>query len=144
MAYSQGGLIEATDYNNFLNGSNQLNTVWSTGTGNVGYVPTYIRLIFAPVDSEVAYPIKSILTSIDSPYALFNIMEADLTAAGVPAVGGKRSLAGQWQFQLSLFYNHTPAAFGRDPPGTRIFPYAWDVDVEAAFYPWGFFTFHQF
>lgn len=37
MAYSQGGLIEAVDYNNFLNGSNQLNTVWSTGSGATGY-----------------------------------------------------------------------------------------------------------
>ena len=45
MAYSQGGLIEATDYNNFLNGSNQLNTVWSTGTGNVGYGQTALSTI---------------------------------------------------------------------------------------------------
>lgn len=37
MAYAQGGLIEAVDYNNFLNGSNQLNTVWSTGSGATGY-----------------------------------------------------------------------------------------------------------
>jgi hypothetical protein len=37
MAYAQGGLIESTDYNNFLNGSNQLNTVWGAGSGAVGY-----------------------------------------------------------------------------------------------------------
>lgn len=37
MAYSVGGLIAASDYNNFLNGSNQLNTVWSTGSGSAGY-----------------------------------------------------------------------------------------------------------
>lgn len=40
MTYAQAGLIEVTDYNNFLNGSNQLNTVWSTGTGNAGYGQT--------------------------------------------------------------------------------------------------------
>ena len=45
MAYSQGGLIEATDYNNFLNGSNQLNTVWSTGTGNAGYGQTALSTV---------------------------------------------------------------------------------------------------
>ena len=45
MAYSQGGLILATDYNNFLNGSNQLNTVWSTGTGNVGYGQTALNTV---------------------------------------------------------------------------------------------------
>lgn len=45
MAYSQGGIIAAADYNNFLNGSNQLNTVWSTGTGNSGYGQTAISAI---------------------------------------------------------------------------------------------------
>ena len=49
MAYSQGGLIEATDYNNFLNGSNQLNTVWSTGTGNVGYGQTALSTVSSGV-----------------------------------------------------------------------------------------------
>lgn len=45
MAYSQGGLIAASDYNNFINGSNQLNTVWSTGTGNAGYGQTAISAV---------------------------------------------------------------------------------------------------
>ena len=49
MAYSQGGLILATDYNNFLNGSNQLNTVWSTGTGNVGYGQTALSTVSSGV-----------------------------------------------------------------------------------------------
>jgi len=40
MTYASGGLIQATDYNNLINGANQLNTVWSTGTGNVGYGQT--------------------------------------------------------------------------------------------------------
>lgn len=45
MAYSQGGLIAATDYNNFINGSNQLNTVWGTGTGNAGYGQTALSAV---------------------------------------------------------------------------------------------------
>lgn len=40
MAYAQGGLIQATDYNNLLNGTNQLNTVWGVGTGDAGYGQT--------------------------------------------------------------------------------------------------------
>jgi hypothetical protein len=40
MTYAQSGLIEVTDYNNFLNGANQLNTVWATGSGNAGYGQT--------------------------------------------------------------------------------------------------------
>lgn len=45
MAYSSGGLIENTDYNNFINGSNQLNTVWGVGTGNTGYGQTPIASV---------------------------------------------------------------------------------------------------
>ncbi|CAB4128962.1 hypothetical protein UFOVP112_113 [uncultured Caudovirales phage] len=45
MAYSQGGLIAAADYNNFINGSNQLNTVWNVGTGNAGYGQTAISAV---------------------------------------------------------------------------------------------------
>jgi hypothetical protein len=47
MAYAQSGLIEAADYNNFINGSNQLNTVWSTGSGNAGYGQTAISAVAA-------------------------------------------------------------------------------------------------
>jgi len=45
MAYNQGGLIEASDYNNFLNGSNQLNSIWSTGTGSTGYGQTALSAV---------------------------------------------------------------------------------------------------
>jgi len=37
MTYASGGLIQATDYNNLINGTNQLNAVWSTGNGDAGY-----------------------------------------------------------------------------------------------------------
>lgn len=47
MSYAQGGLIEATDYNNLINGSNQLNTVWSVGNGDVGYGQTAIGTVAA-------------------------------------------------------------------------------------------------
>lgn len=46
MAYSQGGLIEASDYNGFNGGSSganvsgQINTVWGIGNGNAGYGQT--------------------------------------------------------------------------------------------------------
>ncbi len=32
MAYEVGGLIEATDYNTLINGTNKLNTTLSVGT----------------------------------------------------------------------------------------------------------------
>jgi len=45
MSYAQGGLIEPSDYNNFLNGANQLNTVWSTGSGAIGYGQTALSAV---------------------------------------------------------------------------------------------------
>lgn len=45
MAYSVGGLISASDYNTFLNGTNQLNKVWSTGSGNAGYGQTAVSTV---------------------------------------------------------------------------------------------------
>jgi hypothetical protein len=45
MSYSQGGLIEAVDYNNFINGTNQLNTVWAVGSGAAGYGQTALSTV---------------------------------------------------------------------------------------------------
>lgn len=46
MAYSQGGLIEASDYNNFIgNTTAGLNRVWSTGSGDAGYGQTNIGTV---------------------------------------------------------------------------------------------------
>jgi hypothetical protein len=47
MAYSQGGLISATDYNTLIGASpgsttNSLNTIWAVGSGSAGYGQTVI------------------------------------------------------------------------------------------------------
>lgn len=47
MSYAQAGLIEAADYNNFINGTNQLNRVWGTGSGDAGYGQTAISAVSA-------------------------------------------------------------------------------------------------
>jgi hypothetical protein len=52
MSYSQGGLIAAADYNNFVGTSpnsapNIINTVWSVGNGNAGYGQTAIPQVSA-------------------------------------------------------------------------------------------------
>lgn len=48
MAYAQNGVIEATDYNNLVSGSNQVNSFWSTGTGDAGYGQTALPTVSAP------------------------------------------------------------------------------------------------
>ena len=45
MTYTAGGLIQASDYNNLINGSNQLNTVIGVGSGDVGYGQTTIAAV---------------------------------------------------------------------------------------------------
>jgi hypothetical protein len=48
MSYTVGGLIEAADYNGFVNASaNNINAVWSTGTGDKGWGQTAISTVSA-------------------------------------------------------------------------------------------------
>ena len=43
MTYTTGGLIQATDYNNFANdAANNVGRIWSTGSGDIGYGQTAI------------------------------------------------------------------------------------------------------
>jgi hypothetical protein len=48
MTYTQGSLIEASDYNGFVNASaNNINKVWGTGTGDSGWGQTAISTVSA-------------------------------------------------------------------------------------------------
>lgn len=48
MVYSVGGLIQATDYNGFVNDSaNNINAIWSTGSTDKGYGQTAIATVSA-------------------------------------------------------------------------------------------------
>jgi hypothetical protein len=68
MAYAQFGLIEATDYNNLINGSNQLNTVWSTGTGDAGYGQTAISAV-ASTNTVTATQWATLINNLNSARA---------------------------------------------------------------------------
>lgn len=48
MSYTVGGLIEAADYNGFVNDSaNNINAIWSTGSGDKGWGQTTISTVSA-------------------------------------------------------------------------------------------------
>jgi hypothetical protein len=48
MTYTVGGLIEAADYNGFVNASaNNINAIWSTGSGDKGWGQTAITTVSA-------------------------------------------------------------------------------------------------
>jgi hypothetical protein len=65
MSYSQGNLIEATDYNNLINGTNQLNTVWAVGNGNAGYGQTAIATV-AVSNTVTATQWASLINTLNS------------------------------------------------------------------------------
>jgi hypothetical protein len=59
MAYSQGGLIAATDYNGFVgpttgNNSNTINAIWATGNGVYGLGQTAISQVSGGTDTVTA------------------------------------------------------------------------------------------
>ena len=65
MAYSSTGIIAATDYNNFLTGANQLNTVWDVGTGNAGYGQGAIATV-ASTNTVTATQWATLITKLNS------------------------------------------------------------------------------
>ena len=65
MTYSQGGLIQATDYNNFVNGSNQINTIWNTGNATVGYGQTALSNV-AATSTVTATQWASLINTVNS------------------------------------------------------------------------------
>ena len=65
MSYSQGNLIEATDYNNLINGTNQLNTVWAVGNGDAGYGQTAIATV-AVSNTVTATQWASLINTLNS------------------------------------------------------------------------------
>jgi hypothetical protein len=65
MAYTQGSDILAADYNNFINGTNQLNTVWSTGSGDAGYGQAAVGAVSTELDVS-ASQWSSLITTLNS------------------------------------------------------------------------------
>ena len=100
MAYSQLGLIEASDYNNFLNGSNQLNTVWSTGTGNAGYGQTALSTV-----SQLGMVMATQWAT------LINTLNSTLTHQSASGSGISATTAGNTIFYLSTLASSINTAY---------------------------------
>jgi hypothetical protein len=72
MAYSQGGLIAASDYNTFVgtdpsSTANALNTVWATGNGQYGYGQSAISQI-ATGNTVTAAQWSALINALNSTY----------------------------------------------------------------------------
>ena len=64
MAYSSGGLIQATDYNGF---ASSVNTLWGTGSGNYGYgQSTTVPTVAATTDTVTATQWATLIARMQS------------------------------------------------------------------------------
>lgn len=86
MTYSAGGKIQASDYNDFVStGSPNLNTIWSTGSGNSGYGQTALDTVI--VGNRVRATEWSSFFSTVANIALHQ--GSSITAVTAPAAGDK-------------------------------------------------------
>jgi hypothetical protein len=66
MAYSAGGKVQSTDYNDFAStGTPNVNNIWSTGSGNSGYGQTALTTV-TPGAKVLANPWSGLITAISS------------------------------------------------------------------------------
>ena len=63
MAYSSGGLIEATDYNGF---AASVNAIWGTGSGSSGYGQSTTLSTVAAANTVTATQWATLIARIDS------------------------------------------------------------------------------
>ena len=71
MTYSSGGLIQATDYNNFIGGnpatgSGTINAVWATGNGQYGYGQTPLSQAAATGGTVTATQWATLINTLNS------------------------------------------------------------------------------
>jgi hypothetical protein len=104
MSYAQNGLIEATDYNTLIDGSNKLNTVWGVGNGDAGYGQTAISAVSA-TNTVTATQWATLINTLNSARS-----HQTGSGSGITAV-----TAGQTINYLSTLQNQVSSAyFSRD------------------------------
>jgi len=86
MTYSQGGLIQATDYNGFVSTTSaaNVNATWSTGSGNTGWGQTALDTVNA-AGTVTATQWASLVTTLVSMGAQ---TDTAITSRSVPIAGG--------------------------------------------------------
>ena len=106
MTYAAGGLIQASDYNNLLNGSNQLNTVWSTGNAAVGYGQTALSTVAAGTDTVTATQWTTLINTLNKVRT-----HQTGSGSGISAVtaGATVNYLSTMQAQVNLCYSNAAA-----------------------------------
>jgi hypothetical protein len=111
MSYASGGLIQATDYNNFVGTSpsstaNQLNTIWAVGNGQYGYGQTAISQV-SSTGLVTATQWASVINTLNS---IYNHQGGSSTGLVAPTAGGLISYLSAFSGDLNTAYtNHLNA-----------------------------------
>ena len=108
MSYSQGGLIQATDYNNFVGTSpsstaNQINTIWAIGNGQYGYGQTALGTVSAGTNTVTAAQWASVINTLNS---IKTHQTGSGTGISAPTAGGLVSYLSTFSSSLSTAYTN--------------------------------------
>lgn len=130
MAYSSGGLIQATDYNGFVGSSpsstaNTLNTIWAVGNGQNGYGQTALSTVSAAglVTATQWATVVNTLNSIKTH------QDGSGTGIGAPTAGTLISYLATFSSSLNTAYSNklTAATNGTDITGAAPAATTWNT-----------------
>ena len=123
MTYSIGGLIQATDYNSFLTGLNQINTIWSTGTGDAGYGQTALTSLSIGATVASATQWATLINTVNSIARHQTNNGTNLTST---TAGGTVTYLSGLSGNISTYYTNrgTFATQGSTVTGTNLVSYA--------------------
>ena len=122
MAYSQGGLIAASDYNTIVGASpsstaNTINTVWAVGNGQYGYGQTAI----GQVSSAGLVTAAQWATAINNLNSIRTHQSGSGTGIGAPTSGSLATYLSTFQTNVNTAYTNalTFASQGTTTTGTN-------------------------
>jgi len=130
MAYSSGGLIEASDYNGFVGTSpsgtaNRINTIWAVGNGNAGYGQTAL----STVSAAGLVTATQWATAVNTLNSIKTHQDGSGTGIGAPTAGSLISYLATFSSSLGTAYTNrlTTATNGTDITGAAPAATTWNT-----------------
>lgn len=130
MAYSSGGLIQATDYNGFVGSSpsataNTLNTIWAVGSGDKGYGQTAL----SAVSAAGLVTATQWATAVNTLNSIKTHQDGSGTGIGAPTAGSLISYLATFSSSIGTAYTNrlTTATNGTDITGAAPTATTWNT-----------------
>jgi hypothetical protein len=130
MSYASGGLIQASDYNNFVGTSpgsttNQINTVWAVGNGNAGYGQTAL----SQVSTGGVVTATQWATAVNTINSILTHQSGSGSGLSAPTAGSLITYLATVSSSISTAYTNrlTTATNGTDITGTAPAATTWNT-----------------